>query len=421
MSKNTNFVLAEYIWIDAAGGYRSKTKVIHGKNEVTLEDLSDWNYDGSSTGQAPGDNSEVIIKPRAIYPDPFRPWGNNVLVITDTYDLKGEPLPTNSRHLAKKVFDEKPEEVPWFGIEQEYTMFKLGRPLGWPQSKARTFDGKPTSTYGYPAPQGPYYCGAGADVSFGREICEEHLAHCTYAGLIVSGVNAEVMPGQWEYQVGPCVGIDSGDMHSVSRYILNRVAEKHGVTISYHPKPIAGDWNGAGCHTNFSTKNMREADDGYESYIIPAIENMRPRHQAHINAYGADNDQRLTGQHETGSILSFTWGVADRGCSIRVGNDTAEAGKGYFEDRRPASNMDPYVVTSIIFDSAILEGKYASEFDAVKTEGVDVDPIESKPAPSLETASDIEDNTDDLLTKMEDGADRQDIKKKKKKGGCKSQ
>mmetsp|Transcript_11897 Transcript_11897/g.13846 ORF Transcript_11897/g.13846 Transcript_11897/m.13846 type:complete len:420 (-) Transcript_11897:2257-3516(-) len=415
------YVCAEYIWIDADGGYRSKTKVIHGVSSVTLNDLPEWNYDGSSTGQAPGDDSEVKIMPCAIFPDPFRRNGNHVLVVTDTSDADKNALPTNSRFLAAKVFAEKPEEKPWFGIEQEYTMFKYGRPLGWPESKARNPAG-PTATYGYPAPQGPYYCSAGADRAFGREIVEEHMDACTYAGITISGINAEVMPGQWEYQVGPCVGIDSGDHMTVSRYILNRVAEKHGVKISYHPKPIPGDWNGAGCHTNFSTEKMRTDKQGYEKYIVPAIKALGERHEQHINAYGSDNDQRLTGKHETGNINSFSWDVADRGCSVRVPNSTKDEGQGYFEDRRPASNMDPYIVTAMIYDSSILGAKFASAFDSIKSEGVDIEGgVVKATAPAVEVAA------DDTLEMAEKAADVPTAaprgeaapnKKKKKKDGC---
>ncbi|CAK9033269.1 Glutamine synthetase leaf isozyme [Durusdinium trenchii] len=339
------YVLAEYVWIDADGGCRSKTKVMHGKSTVTLKDLPHWNYDGSSTGQAPGEDSEVIIHPAAVFSDPFR-GGNHVLVMTDTYTPAGEPIPTNTRAPAKEIFDMAPEEEPWFGIEQEYTLFKDGTPLGWPKATARSFGG-PTVQLGFPGAQGPYYCAAGADVAFGRDICETHMMMCLEAGINISGINAEVMPGQWEYQVGPCTGIESGDHHWMSRYILNRVCEDKGVVCSYEPKPIPGDWNGAGCHTNFSTKNMREKKDGYEKYILPCIENLGKKHAEHIAAYGEGNDQRLTGRHETASIDTFKWGVADRGASVRVGNDTKKNGKGYLEDRRPASNMDPYIAADL--------------------------------------------------------------------------
>lgn len=348
--------------------------MIHGKSSVTLKELSDWNFDGSSTDQAPGKDSEVIIKPRAVFRDPFRRGGNHVLVVTDTYapkDGKLVPIPSNSRHLAAEVFNSATKEEPWFGIEQEYTLFQDGRPLGWPKSAARS-NGDPTATYGYPAPQGPYYCAAGADRVFGRDLVEAHLEHCLYAGLTVSGINAEVMPGQWEFQIGPCTGIDSGDHMLASRYILNRVAESFEVGVSYEPKPISGDWNGAGCHTNFSTKNMREVKNSFKDVIIPAIEKLGERHQQHINVYGENNDQRLTGRHETAGIEKFSYGVANRGASVRIPNSTAREGLGYFEDRRPASNMDPYVVTSMIFDSAILGGSFANRFDEIKTDGVDI-------------------------------------------------
>lgn len=274
------------------------------------------------------------------------------MVLTDTYTPKGVAIPTNTRAPAAAIFAQKQELVPWFGIEQEYTLFKNGAPLGWPSSAARSGLGV-ASQIGYPGPQGPYYCSAGADVCFGRDIVEEHMMMCLKAGINVSGTNGEVMPGQQEYQVGPCVGIDAGDQLWLSRYILSRVCERHETVVTLHPKPIVGDWNGAGCHTNFSTKPMREAG-GYEAAIVPAIKKLEVAHMEHMAAYGTDNDMRMTGEHETASWDKFSWGVANRGASVRVGNETAEKGYGYFEDRRPSSNMDPYLVTSLIFKTTQL-------------------------------------------------------------------
>merc|ERR1711865_366508 len=205
---------------------------------------------------------------------------------------------------AKATFDKKLDEVPWFGIEQEYTLLKQDgiRPFGFPE-------------VGFPAAQGPYYCGAGYDSALGRPIADAHYKACLYAGITISGVNAEVMPGQWEYQIGPCVGIDSGDEMWMSRYLMLRVCEMMGVNVTFDPKPMSGDWNGAGCHTN---------------------------------------DRRMTGAHETSSMNKFSYGVANRGASVRIPRDAERDGKGYFEDRRPASNMDPYVVTAKVFDTCCL-------------------------------------------------------------------
>merc|ERR1711904_311341 len=231
--------------------------------------------------------------------------------------------------------------MPWYGIEQEYTLVKTDghTPLGFPD-------------VGYPAPQGPYYCGAGFDSAIGRPIADNHYKACLYAGVTIAGINAEVMPGQWEYQIGPCEGIQSGDDLWMSRYLMIRVCEKHGVNVSFDPKPIPGDWNGAGCHTNYSTKEMREAG-GYAK-IIAAIEKLGKKHEEHIAAYGEGNERRLTGAHETAAIDKFSYGVANRGASIRIPRDTEKAQYGYFEDRRPASNCDPYIVTSKIFDTTCL-------------------------------------------------------------------
>lgn len=340
-----NVIQVEYVWIDGSGlGLRSKCRSIE-FTPTSASQLPEWNFDGSSTEQAEGSDSEVILVPRSIFRDPFR-GGNNILVMCDCFKPNGEPIAGNTRLSAQKIFDNPKvkEQVPWYGIEQEYTLFSTqgGRlwPLGWPKG-------------GYPGPQGPYYCGAGADKAYGRDIVEAHYRACLYAGVKIAGCNGEVMPGQWEYQCGPCEGIDSGDHLWMSRYILHRVAEMFGVVVSFDPKPIPGDWNGAGCHTNFSTKAMRE--DGGWDHIINAIKKLEKKHAEHILLYGEGNDRRLTGLHETAPLDNFSYGVANRGASIRIPRTTEKDKKGYFEDRRPASNMDPYVVTSKIIKTILLD------------------------------------------------------------------
>lgn len=233
---------------------------------------------------------------------------------------------------------------PWFGIEQEYTLLdKDGHPLGWPKG-------------GFPGPQGPYYCAVGTGNVFGRDVVEAHYRACLYAGVKIAGTNAEVMPAQWEYQVGPCEGIDMGDQLWMSRFLLYRVSEDFGYKVSFDPKPIPGDWNGAGAHTNYSTQSMRE--EGGIKQIYEAIEKLSSRHNYHISMYdpkgGEDNKRRLTGRHETASIHSFSHGVANRGASVRIPRQCAEDGSGYLEDRRPASNCDPYRVTEAIIRTTIM-------------------------------------------------------------------
>ncbi|CAN0924928.1 Glutamine synthetase cytosolic isozyme 1-1 [Linum grandiflorum] len=305
--------------------------------------LPKWTYDGSSTGQASGDDSEVLLYPQAIYRDPFR-RGKHILVMCDAYTPAGDPIQSNKRCQAARILShpEVEAEEPWFGIEQEYTLLQkhLNWPLGWPIG-------------GYPAPQGEYYCGVGADKAFGRKIVEAHFKACLYAGINISGINAEVMPGQWEFQVGPSVGISAADELWVARYILQRIGEIGGVVVSLDPKPIEGNWNGAGAHTNYSTKSMRK-EGGYEKVIKEAIEKLRMRHDEHVSSYGEGNVRRLTGSHETADINRFSWGVGKRGASIRVGKKTEKEGKGYLEDRRPSSNMDPYLVTSLIAQTTLL-------------------------------------------------------------------
>lgn len=337
-----------YVWIDGTGeNLRCKTKTV--ENEpVTPEDLPIWNFDGSSTYQAEGCNSDVYLHPRALFRDPFR-RGKNKIALCDTYNFDHKPGVSNNRLPCINAMNHADVKaaIPWFGIEQEYTLLdKDGHPLGWPKG-------------GFPGPQGPYYCAVGTGKVFGRDVVEAHYRACLYAGVKIAGTNAEVMPAQWEYQVGPCEGISMGDQLWVSRYLLHRVAEDFGYKVSFDPKPMPGDWNGAGAHTNYSTLAMRE--EGGISAIYEAIEKLSLLHDYHISMYdpkgGEDNKRRLTGRHETASIEHFSHGVANRGASVRIPRQCAEDGYGYLEDRRPASNCDPYRVTEAIVRTTILGHK----------------------------------------------------------------
>jgi glutamine synthetase len=376
---------AEYIWIDGFGKLRSKTKILpKGVSSTSLKNFPEWGFDGSSTGQASGDNSDVILKPVFVCRDPIRKtddyfassygWyphplmygypgeSGNYLVLCETYDADGSPNKTNHRQRLVKLMDERNEEFkPLMGIEQEYVFMKSGRVLGWPEQ-------------GYPAPQGPFYCGVGSDEVFGREIVEGHLQACLDAGLPISGINAEVMPGQWEIQVGCDDPLKVSDSLWVARWLLYRIAEEHGVSVTLHPKPVRGNWNGSGCHTNFSTENMRiktkseeyrqaidRAAEGKENVKVSVpVTGMKAIKRACnilenniekcLAVYGADNEQRLTGLHETCSIKDFKWGVADRGASVRIPLHVSQKRCGYLEDRRPASNIDPYQVSAVLVE-----------------------------------------------------------------------
>jgi glutamine synthetase len=323
---------AEYIWIDGtepSAQLRSKTRIL--ADGVT--DFPIWGFDGSSTNQAAGHSSDCQLKPVSVYPDPLR-GENDVLVMCEVLNVDGTPHPTNTRALLTPIADEFADQESWFGIEQEYTLFKEGRPLGFPVG-------------GFPAPQGQYYCSAGAENAFGREIVEEHMDACLYAGLALSGINAEVMPGQWEFQIGPAGPIEVSDQIWIARYLMHRIAEKYDVTFSIDAKPMKGDWNGAGAHTNFSTKAMRE---GYDP-IITACEALGEKFLEHINGYGPDIKDRLTGAHETAPWSEFSYGISNRGASVRLPWQVEIERKGYLEDRRPNANMDPYVVTRLIVNT----------------------------------------------------------------------
>ncbi len=322
---------AEYIWIDGTeptARLRSKTRIVDDK--VEHDDLPLWGFDGSSTNQAPGENSDCVLKPVAVFPDPIR-GGEDVLVMCEVLLTDMTPHPTNTRASAVTTAEKYADMEPWFGIEQEYTFFKDGRPLGFPVN-------------GYPAPQGFYYCGVGADEVFGRDVVEEHMQACIDAGIGISGINAEVMPGQWEFQVGPLGTVEVGDHLWMARWLLYRIAEDYDITATVDPKPVKGDWNGAGCHTNFSTKAMRENYDA----IIAACEALGTKSEEHVKAYGAGIEHRLTGSHETAPWTEYSYGVSNRGASVRIPWQVAQDKKGYIEDRRPNANMDPYLVCDLM-------------------------------------------------------------------------
>jgi len=332
---------AEYIWIDGnmpTAKLRSKTKVIEGEVKG-LSDLPEWGFDGSSTLQAEGHFSDCLLRPVSFYADPLR-GGNDLLVMCEVFNADGSVHESNNRAALRELAEKYKAEECWFGIEQEYTFFDGIKPLGWPDN-------------GFPAPQGGYYCGVGSDEVYGRDIVEDHMEACLQAGVKVSGINAEVMPGQWEFQVGPCGPLDVSDQLWISRWLLYRIGEDYEVSATLDPKPVKGDWNGAGAHTNFSTKSMREP--GGMAVIEEACKKLGSRHAEHIAVYGADNDQRLTGLHETCSMSEFRYGVSDRGASIRIPMGTANDGYGYLEDRRPAANVDPYVVCTMLIETVCAE------------------------------------------------------------------
>lgn len=343
LAQPANKVQAMYIWIDGTGeGLRSKTRTLDFV-PTSPKELPIWNFDGSSTGQAEGSNSDVYLYPVAIYPDPMR-RGNNKLVLCETYKYNKTPTDSNHRKLCLEVMQKAEEHHPWFGLEQEYSLMDIDHhPLGWPKN-------------GFPGPQGRYHCGVGAQNVYGRDICEAHYRACLYAGIKISGSNAESMAAQWEYQIGPCEGIKAGDELWISRYLLHRIAEDFNVVVSLDPKPVRGSWNGAGLHCNYSTKKMRE--NGGLQEIEKTIEKLSLTHKQHLMAYdpheGMDNARRLIGRCEAPALDTFSSGVADRAASIRIPRPVADEQKGYLEDRRPASNADPYRVTEIIVTNSCL-------------------------------------------------------------------
>jgi glutamine synthetase len=339
---------ATYIWHDGAQPtqtLRSKTRILPiQEGKAKLEDFPDWGYDGSSTNQTEGNFSDLVLKAVYFVDDPILGHGN-YLVLCEVFNPDNTPHSTNKRAWLRQVMENGGQACdPWVGFEQEYTLLDGMTPLGWPER-------------GFPAPQGPFYCGVGADEAFGRNLVEEHTQACLDAGLMIFGTNAEVMPGQWEFQIGyRGIASESADPITVSdhlwlaRWLLYRLGEDHNITATLNPKPVKGDWNGAGKHTNFSTQATRDPKTGMDAINL-AIQALEARHKDHIAVYGAYLAERLTGEHETASISTFSYGTSDRGASIRIPQGVADNGYGYLEDRRPGANANPYEVAAILVET----------------------------------------------------------------------
>ncbi len=346
----------EYVWIDGNGELRSKIRVVKDIENWDILNNSSfiWNYDGSSCNQASTENSEVILKPVAIYNNPLlaKELNNSsekcYLLLCESVNKDGVNVIGSNYQYAKEIFeneDVKKSDI-WFGIEQEYFFTD---PCTKHVINFIPYNKKNNNRL----LQGPYYCGIGGNNIFFKErnIVLKHMSICLQMNIPISGINAEVAPSQWEYQVGPCTGIKACFDLWVSRYILKRIAESEGIDVTFHPKPIKGPefeemWNGSGAHINVSTNESRK--EGGLDVIYQYMDLLKEKHKIHLEVYGEDNEYRLTGHHETGNMNQFTYGIGSRGTSIRIPNATAENKCGYFEDRRPASNIDPYLACGII-------------------------------------------------------------------------
>ncbi|MEI7823103.1 MAG: glutamine synthetase beta-grasp domain-containing protein [Verrucomicrobiota bacterium] len=328
----------EYIWLDGyepVPNLRGKTQVKEFSSFPKLEELPMWGFDGSSTRQAEGKNSDCMLKPVAVFPDSTKK--NGVLVMCEVMNPDGvTPHPSNSR---AGILD---DPGAWFGFEQEYFLYQDGAPLGFPAGG------------NFPPPQGEYYTGVGfknvGDIA--REIVDTHLDLCLDAGINHEGINAEVAKGQWEFQIFGKGSKRAADEMWIARYLLIRLCEKYGVDVNFHCKPLGKDvdWNGSGMHANFSTEHMRTV--GGKEYFEALMGAFDKYKNEHIAVYGPDNHLRLTGLHETQSIDKFNYGIANRGASIRVPHSFVNNGyKGYLEDRRPNSQGDPYQIASRILQT----------------------------------------------------------------------
>jgi glutamine synthetase len=355
----------EYIWLGGFGHIRSKTRTIEIQKEPTsVTDIPKWDFNGLRTYQSQQEEEgDIVLVPVSLYNDPFR-GGENKLVLCETYHLTGEPTFSNFRHFAAKLFNEDNirEYDPWFGIEQEYILVKyIGTEIKWP------FGWTPGE---FPKGNDEFYCANGDHLSFGRPIIEAHFKACLYSGVDIYGINSEFLPSQWEFQVGTSRGIKSADDLILARFILIRIAEAYDISISFEAK-LFKDWCGSGGHTNFSCKETR-APGGLDIIIQKHMPKLEKYHKECIALYGEGNKARLMGMYDAPDIDNFEYGIMNRRASIRIPQKTNDEMKGFYEDRRPAANLDPYIVMSLIFSIACLNGEVVEpitrQYDLLKNQ-----------------------------------------------------
>jgi glutamine synthetase len=341
-----SYAFHEYIWLGdnktIAVDIRSKTRVLRAS-----EDVSDWksdtlwNYDGSSTGQAQGNDSEVFLRVVKQFPDPFRDPSKDKLLLCENekYFANGKKIGCE-RGKCAMIMEAAKTECPRFGLEQEFFLMdnNTNMPVGYRVKEE---------------PQGNFYCGTiGSCIpSKLRKFYEKFLENCRIATIALSGANFEVAPGQLEFQIDN-YGVTCGDHLWMARYIAQRTAQELDCYIEFATRVIEGDFNGSGCHTNFSTASMM-APGGWEYIQKQVLPKLEEKHMHHIHRYGPGNTLRLSGKHETASWKHFSWGVGSRDTSIRIPTDTKDKERGYIEDRRPSSAMNPYVVTGMIVQTIL--------------------------------------------------------------------
>jgi glutamine synthetase len=339
-------VLQYYIWLDGKQNIRTKLRVT---KETEFEQ---WNADGSSTFQASIDSSEILLTPvKTVKIDPkyfniSKVYGDNTIyiVLCEVHNKDNKPHPTNSRNPAKPIFDKFSEQEIMFGLEQEY--FIVDSKTNLPNAKNFELlnEGKINQH-----DMDIHYCYVGITETVGRKISEHHMYACIDCGLDISGTNGEVAPCQWEFQIGPVIGIDASDQLIIARFLLMKIAEIYDCKIDFNSKPFGPTISGSGCHINISTKNMRE-ENGFD-HIIDGINKLEKVADRSIEIYGEDNKSRLSGACETASWRDFSYSIGGRDTSIRIGYETAKNKKGYFEDRRPGGNTDFYASTSHILET----------------------------------------------------------------------
>lgn len=315
---------ATYVWMSRGGVFRYKIYTLSSLNADGDFDNPDLyptgTFDGSSTGDAEVGSSDLRIKPCAVYRD-VDGVGVFVLCDIDTAETPRANLLTLIEN--RKVFG---AESCWFGFEQEYFLLPFES-----ESEQDAF----------------HYCSPTSET-----IPQHHYNECRQMGVHITGWNCEVAPNQYEFQVC-AAGVSAADDLIMARWVLLRVCQEHDKGLLLVPKPIPV-YNGSGLHTNFSTPQMRTSPGGW-STMLKSVGLLRDRHNEHMEVYGDGNEERLSGMYETSAFDTFSWGIGSRDTSVRLQKVMKGEDKGFIEDRRPASNANPYVVCYALVNTCVLD------------------------------------------------------------------
>ncbi|GAX81512.1 hypothetical protein CEUSTIGMA_g8940.t1 [Chlamydomonas eustigma] len=349
-----NKILVEYVWLGSSGSdLRSKSRVFDTRPS-SVDDVPMIAVDGGSYDQHP-EGQEVFLKPRKLFRDPFRA-GDHLLVLCDSFktnvnsSLRNqnssctlEPSNSNSRAPCEETLNQASAHLPIFAAEQEYCIL----------ASSTVPSSTPAWPYAHlPDPCKPYMSVPGLSeanklktYASGRHLAERHLQACLHAGIKITETSQRTSPAArlWSYKLGPLLGVDLADQLWMSRFILLRLSEEEGLSVSFDPTAVGGA--GARCNMKYSTSETRNPGGGL-SCIQLHLELLESAHLLHLLAYSKGCVSSRS--------LGFEVGVGgSKEPTLVVPSKTLILKAGHYVDQRPPSNVDPYLAIMVLVSTTL--------------------------------------------------------------------